>query len=304
MPSDFYSPTKSFFFFDKVLPICNNCIRDFIYAENEQNGDWEIIDKICQMADIPFIPTEWCRLEEMNKKDTFPFYAKIFLAQEYEKIGWRDYYRQFLELKQANLIEDELPVIKEEKYKTLRNTWGANYDDEELVYLEDLFDGILKTQTVNGTLQKDQAQKIAKISLELDNRIREGGDFDKLLASYDKLVKTAEFTPKNSKNAADFDSVGELFRWLEKGGWKNKFFDGVTRDIVDETIKNFQSYNQRLYINETGLGEEITRRIEALKSNEGTEDFYDTDKEFDLDEFDNSGYEQLLKDNDFKEELE
>jgi len=81
------------------------------------------------------------------------------------------------------------------------------------------------------------------ISLELESRIRAGADFDKLLTSYDKLVKVAEFTPKNAKNASDFDSVGELFRWLEKRGWKNKFFDGVTRDIVDETIKNIQSYN-------------------------------------------------------------
>jgi hypothetical protein len=59
-----------------------------------------------------------------------------------------------------------------------------------------------------------------------------------MLASYDKLVKVAEFTPKNVKNASDFDSVGELAKWLEKGGWKNKFYDGVTRDVVDETMKN------------------------------------------------------------------
>jgi hypothetical protein len=76
------------------------------------------------------------------------------------------------------------------------------------------------------------------MSYEIDCRIREGVDFDKLLASYDKLVKVAEFTPKNTKNASDFDSVGELVRWLEKRGFKNKYFDGVTRDVVDETIKN------------------------------------------------------------------
>jgi len=76
------------------------------------------------------------------------------------------------------------------------------------------------------------------ISLELESRIRAGVDFDKLLSSYDKLVKVAEFTPKNVKNANDFDSVGELIKWLEKRGWKNKFYDGVTRDVIDETIKN------------------------------------------------------------------
>jgi len=79
---------------------------------------------------------------------------------------------------------------------------------------------------------------LCMISYELEQRIRNGEEFDKLLASYDKLVKVAEFTPKNAKNASDFDSTGELWRWLEKRGWKNKFYDNVTRDIVDETIKN------------------------------------------------------------------
>mgnify|MGYP003505934165 FL=1 len=81
------------------------------------------------------------------------------------------------------------------------------------------------------------------MSYEIDCRIREGADFDKILASYDKLVKTAEFTPKNVKNINDFDSVGELIKWLEKRGWKNTFYDDVSRDIVDETMQNFQAFN-------------------------------------------------------------
>ena len=56
-------------------------------------------------------------------------------------------------------------------------------------------------------------------------------------------VKTAEFTPRNVKNINDFDSVGELVKWLEKRNWRNNFYDDVTRDIVDETIKNIQAFN-------------------------------------------------------------
>ena len=47
------------------------------------------------------------------------------------------------------------------------------------------------------------------MSYEIDRRIEEGSDFDKLLSSYDKLVKAAEFTPKNVKNINDFDTFGE-----------------------------------------------------------------------------------------------
>jgi hypothetical protein len=200
--------------------------------------------------------------------------------------------KQYKKLKEVGLIEEEIPLVREEKYVKLRQKWGGNYNDEELSYLEDLYKGLLISQNVNGALQVDQAKKICKLSLEIDSRIRAGDkDVDKLLSSYDKLVKTAEFTPKNTKNATDFDSIAELGYWLEKRGFVNKFYDGTTRDIIDETLKNIQNYNRRLYINEGGIGEEITERIKALKNVQEMEDYYDTQKEYNLDDYDNEGYE-------------
>ena len=71
----------------------------------------------------------------------------------------------------------------------------------------------------------------------------------------------------------------------------NKFYDGATRDVIDETIKNIESYNQRLYINEGGIGDEITQRLNALKQkNEMEENIYGLDQNFNLDEYDNAGY--------------
>jgi len=139
------------------------------------------------------------------------------------------------------------------------------------------------------------------MSYEIDCRIREGADFDKILASYDKLVKTAEFTPKNVKNINDFDSVGELIKWLEKRGWKNTFYDDVPRDIVDETMQNFQAFNQRLYTNESGIGEQITERLNNLKNVAliEKESYYGTDAEYDLDSYENEGYSQLVLEEEF-----
>ena len=98
--------------------------------------------------------------------------------------------------------------------------------------------------------------------------------------------------------------MGELVHWLEEKGFKNKFYDNVTRDIVDETIKNIQSYNQRLYTNESNIGDEITRRIEALKTAKDLENYYTTEQEYDLEEFENEGYEELFKEEEFKVNLE
>ena len=300
-----FAPTKSPFFPDHVIPMCNDCVDHQLAAHD---WDWEYVDKMCQMADIPFIPKEWERLREMTEQEVFYRYATIFQQSEYDGIGWSDYYKAFKELKAAGVLEDEIPEIADKKRRDLKDKWGANYDDEALRYLEGLFNGLMTTQNVNGALQIDQAKKICKMSYEVDRRIEEGSDFDKLLSSYDKLVKAAEFTPKNVKNINDFDTFGEAIKWLEKKGWRNTFYDNVTRDIVDESMKNFQNFNQRLYTNESSMPEEIARRIEALKTTAALENdnYYGTDKSYDLDAFEREGYEVTFEgdDDDFRVEVD
>lgn len=289
-----FAPTKSIFYPDGALPICNDCIELYLI---DVDFDWGEVNKLCQYADIPFVPKEWERMRELNGDKVFPKYAEVFAQSEYEDLGWGDYFQAFKDLKESGELENELPGISDKKRAQLKQRWGANYDDEALSYLENLYNGLLTTQNVNGALQGDQAIKICKMSYEIDCRIREGSDFDKLLTSYDKLVKAAEFTPKNVKNINDFDSCGELVKWLEKKGWRNTFYDNVTRDVVDETIKNIQAFNQRLYVNESGIGEEITARLEALKNAnamEKQENYYGTDQEHDLDNYENGGYVGLF----------
>jgi thiamine pyrophosphokinase len=61
------------------------------------------------------------------------------------------------------------------------------------------------------------------------------------MAIYHNIVKTEGFEPKNAKNVGDFDSVGELYTWLEKRGWRPKWHT-EPQDSVDFTIKNIQKY--------------------------------------------------------------
>ena len=301
-----FAVTKSMFYPEGVIPICNNCIDKMI---DENGGDWQFIDKLCQMSDIPFIPKEWQNIADMNAANAFYVYSQIFINSEYDGIGWSDYFEAFCRLRDAGKIEDELPGLSDDKRSRLKKTWGANYDDAALDYLDMLYQGLLSTQNINGKLQVDQAQKICKMSYEIDRRIEEGTDFDKILASYDKLVKIAEFTPKNVKNINDFDTFGEAAKWMEKNGWRNRFYDNVSRDVVDETIKNFQSFVQRLYTNESNIGDEVTRRMEALKNVAALEkgdNYYGTDTEHDLDQFERDGYEVTFEgeDDDFNVDLE
>ena len=295
-----FARTHSIFYPDGRLPICNSCVDGYL---REHSYDWNSIDKLCQWADIPFIVKEWIRIRELNKedKDVWPVYANVFADSCYEGLGWADYNKQYIELREAGMIEDEIPRVYEAKMAALRKTWGTNYEDEDLVYLEDLYKGLLQSQNVNGALQIDQARKLCKISLEIESRIRAGDkDVDKFMSTYDKLVKAAEFTPKNAKNAVDFDSFAEVGHWLEKRGRQNKFYDDVTRDVIDETLKNIENYNQKLYINEGGIGEEITQRLNALKAaNQVEENSFGLQQEYDLDKYDNDGFEVADEEEEF-----
>ena len=295
-----FPPTHSIFYPDGVIPICSDCIDNWL---KEQNWEWDAVDKLCQMADIPFVPKEWENLKEMSSNDVFLRYATICQKNEYYGVGWKKYYDQYQELKKNGELGNVLPLIGDAERQQLQLKWGSNYDDEQLTYLENLYKGILSSQSVNGALQDDRALKICKISLEIDERIRAGEDFDKLLASHDKLVKQADFTPTNIKNLNDFDSIGELVKWMEKKGWKARYHDGVTRDIVDETIQNIQSFNQRLYTNESGIGEQIEARIQSLKNVKELEDDFGSENEFRLEDYDNEGYKKLMEE-EFEEDVD
>ena len=286
------------------VDVCVDCLGDRL---EKTEYDWNVMDKICQYLDIPF---ESSKFEELRPTHSAPellkAYNLIYFGEEYDNIDWTSYQDAYKELEASGVLDETVvPGIAEERRHQLQEKWGFNYDDEALNYLENLYDGLLLTQNINGALQGDQALKICKISYEIDCRIREGADFDKLLASYDKLVKTGEFTPKNVKNASDFESMGELCRWLEKRGFVNQFYDGETRDVVDETIKNIQSWNQRLYTNESGIGDEISQRIQALKTAAELESYYDLNEEnTDFDDYENEGFEQLFKEEEFEADLE
>lgn len=304
MPAENFLPIDSPFVVSGRVAVCNDCLNEYLF---DNSFNWEVVDRVCRLVDIPFVPKEFERLHFANGDKVFPIYAALFKEKGYENLNWRLYYDKFKELEASDMIEEEIPLLEDANVKKLAKLFGPNYDKEELLALDSLLKGLLKAQNVNGSLQMDQAIKLCKISLQIDSKIREGIEFDKLLKSYDTLVKIAGFTTKNAKNANDFESIGELCLWLEKRGWKNKFFDGVTKDVVDETINNIQNFNRRLYTNETGIGDEIEKRVSILKSANDLEqsNFYseDEDEEIDFDNFDNDGFLKLMEEEEFDEKV-
>lgn len=284
---DAYFNTKSPFYKDGVLNLCRNCVARLL---KQHPNDLVFADKLCQWADIPFNPTEWIQLYEVNQENTFNVYYNLYQSDSRIDIPWVDYNNKWKEAMQQGDLENQLDFFSSQKFKELQLKWGLNYDQEQINYLEQLLQGMMQTQNISGTLQMDQAIKLCKISLIIDEKIRAGEEFKDLLTNYDKLVKIAEFTPKNVKSANDFDSAGEIFAYLEKTGWINKYYDGVDRDIVDKTMKNIQAWMRHLYVNETSIPEDIQRRVEALQAAKELEDQMDRGIEAELDQSDMDAY--------------
>ena len=251
-------------FHNGSLPICRQCIAKMI-SEAPKDENWNIVDKLCQWADVPFVPEQWAKIYEGNGKDAFGMYVSIFRSKPYDTLDWQIYNNVYLQIQEEDRVEDALPEMKEYQMEKRRQKWGHNYDDEELEYLENLHQGLLNSQNIVGALNEDQALKLCKISLIIEQKIRAGTDFSKDLKAYDDLSKLANITPKAVKDANEFNSVGEIFAYLEKKGWMNKYYDGAVKDEVDFTIKDIKYWLRYLYVQETGISEEIEQRIQNLK---------------------------------------
>lgn len=250
--------------FKGYLPICRQCISE-ILAAAKPDEVWDTADRLCQWADVPFVPEEWQKVYEGYGNDAFGHYVAIFREQEYEGLTWKPYNDVYLELEEEQRVEDALPAIKERQLRQWRQKWGEVYELHELEYLENLHQGLLQSQNVAGALNEDQAIKLCKISLIIEDKIRAGADFSKDLKAYDELAKLANLTPKNVKEANEFDSMGEVFAYMEQTGTVLTYYDDVVRDEVDFCMKNMMNYLRYLYVNETGVAEEIEHRIENLK---------------------------------------
>lgn len=263
-PSNFISVRSKLH--DGALPICRDCLMGMIKKEENKTGNtWNVVDKICQWADVPFIPEEWERFYRDNKENGFGMYMSVFRDDKYETLDWEQYNAAYRQLKEEDRVDDALPETTAAKMKKLKQKWGHQYDDEELEYLENLHVGMLNSQNIVGALNEDQALKLCKISLVIEDKIRAGQDFSKDLKAYDDLAKLSNLTPKAVKDANDFSSIGEIFAFLEKKGWRNPYYDNVVRDEVDYTIQDIKQWLRYLYVNETGVAEEIEQRIENLK---------------------------------------
>lgn len=268
---DSYYKSKSEFFLPAGrAPICKNCVK--IYLGNCEN--LEKANKLCQYLDLAFDPNKWLELLDRKQGETFEFYYEFYQSAQNRDVDWSIVNAVWKKRAEDLKVLENIELNRVNRYAELRMIWGE-YSDDELERLERYYKEIEQTQNVNTAIQKDNARKISKLSLKLDEMIKQndtGTNIKNIVGAIDNLAKSADFTTKSAKNIGDFDSVGELFAWLEKRGWLNSFYDWKSKDEVDKVMKNIQGYCRRIIVGETNLSGDLEKKLDAFNAAQESEE--------------------------------
>lgn len=276
-----YNEVKSPFFPDNHLTICRQCLSSEAQSREGEDGDmegvWDFVNRVCEWADIPFMPEEWTKLYEANPNGALGRYLDYYKTNPYARTSWQSYEDKWKKIIESGKTTDLHPVFNKEKIKQWAEDWGSSYSTEDYIKLDKIYEGLKKSFGISDVLKDDCARKMAKVSVEIDRAIAAGIDVSKLINSYNSLQKTGGFTSDNARDFNNFESCSELCLFLAAHGWKNKFHNDESQDIVDTTLKSIQHWTTRLYNNESTIADQVGERIKAKEridrmENEGVTD--------------------------------
>lgn len=297
---DMYIASKSWFFPDGYLDICNECLSKWL----GDCTDLQKADKFCQYADLPFEPNLWMKCAD-SLSNAFITYAAQIAKRGYEEIDWKTIHDEWKTILSEGHEREKIDVLSEEDFLKLQEKWGSDFTKDQILQFESMYNEIDKTQSITTAIQKDNARKMCMLSYQIENAIwndddagKKGTEVKALISAYDQLAKAADFTPKNAKNVGDFESIGELCAFLEKRGFKNKFFDWVSKDEIDKVMANLQNYTRRIIIGETNIADELNDKLTQIQNLTNMESGSDFADEEEVIKFDDEGADS------FNEEFE
>lgn len=267
--------TPSNFFPSHRSQICTSCLELMVHQDNM--GE---VDRLCRWLDVPFDLNKWTQLYTIHKDHTLTAYFNTLLDEHYQALQWADENERWRLARNEGTIDEEIEALSEAKVRKLKRTWSPSYSAEELLFLEDYYNQILATQNVSTPILQHYARDLCEIELRIKKGLRKGDDIKKDMDARDNIIKIAHFEATNAKNAADFESVGELMVYYGKKGWHPKWHS-EPKDDVDFCMQNIQNYLKRLVVNEGNFAEQVEDRRERYNLTERLETIENEAVEFD-----------------------
>lgn len=271
-----FAATPSQFFPGHRSIICTSCLEVMIDQSNL--GE---VDRLCRYLDIPFDLNKWTQLYEIHKDHTLTAYFNLLLDDHYSTLQWADENERWRLAREEQTITDEMEVLNAAQMRRLKKEWSPAYTTDELLWLENYYNQIIATQNVSTPILQNYARDLCEIELQIKKVMRgEPGDIKKLMDARDNIIKTAHFEASNAKNAANFESIGELMVYYGKKGWHPKWHQ-EPKDSIDFMMENIQNYLKRLVINEGNFVEQVEDKRDRYNMVERLENIENENVEFD-----------------------
>lgn len=266
-PSNFFPGHRSY--------ICTSCLERLIPLDNL--GE---VDRLCRWLDIPFDLNKWTQLYAIHGTHTLTAYFNTLLDDHYQALQWTDENERWRLARQEETIDDEIEVLNASKMRRLKKEWSSSYTNEELMWLEDYYNQIVATQNTSTPILQQRARDLCEMTLRAKKGMREGLDVKKDLDAISQIIKDCNFTANNAKNAADFESVGELMTYYGRLGWHPNWHT-EPQDSIDFLMQNMQNYIKRLVINEGNFSEQVENARERYNMTERLEEIENETVELD-----------------------
>ncbi len=209
---------------------CMECLLDMATDYDKKTkvrtDNREKTMKVLQMLDLPFIESLYQGMLKKIEEDTGerqrPTAFQSMVTQykslpQYRGKAWKDssYTATDEDLEDD---DDSASKISPRAVKNGRKRFGAGYSDEEYQFLENEYQEWVTRYECNTKAQEEIFERLCMKKLEIHKATLEGSATDKLDATYQQLLTTANITPKQSaaNNITDAQTFGTLIQKFEE----------------------------------------------------------------------------------------
>lgn len=211
--------------------LCSECVldlaTDYDRKTKVRTDNREKTMKVLQMLDLPFIESLYQGMIKKIEEDTGerqrPTAFQSLVTQyksfpQYRGKTWKDSSYTATDEDLDDDDADGVAKISPRMVKNGRKRFGAGYSDEEYQFLENEYQEWITRYECNTKAQEESFERLSMKKLEIHKATLEGAATDKLDATYQQWLTTANITPKQSaaNSVTDAQTFGTLIQKFEE----------------------------------------------------------------------------------------
>lgn len=255
-----------------VAPICLDCLNEQIDPNNLKLANF-----FCKTFNIPFDPNKWLEIAKEEREKTFEVYCRV-IADEHPNtlyntdstdLLWEKANAEWEKIQtHAQLIQEIIP-IKEGWLQMMQIKWGTRFTFQQYLELENLYTSTIKAAGITNPLTMAIIKKIAIANVDMNTALDEldvkaATNYNKIISD---LIKSAGIEQMVDVGSTEvISTVSELCQYLEDNGFQFRFYDGVSRDIVDATIEDQKEWTRNFVLGATGIQQTYELIEDAYKN--------------------------------------